>query len=297
MLITLKDILKSNRALCFTLLFSCFYSINSKASEEVTLRKYGYGKLYWNGVLHKKPELYPLLESKRYITPDTPPSGVPPFYKTSDLESENMQLDTKVILHLSINQKNGDVFAIVKIENNSTKSYFMSMRNLPKFNSKKMTNSLPCSEMFLITADNIRLDYLGGKCSHSSYQERDSWVEIFAGKSLSYRVKLNDTYEFPSGKMRYNIGTLEYSMVNEKWFIEQNSNVAFFSIMNKNEMCDEEEYSMRMINPDKANCSYADDADNIEGFLSKYNFNGGDLNGFILRSNQIITEIDGDEIR
>lgn len=51
--------------------------------------------------------------------------------------------------------------------------------------------------------------------------EKSDWIEISPGEKLSYTVNLNDYYAFLPAKHQYDIGTVEFTLVNSNWFLEQ----------------------------------------------------------------------------
>lgn len=66
---------------------------------------------------------------------------------------------------------------------------------------------------------------------HVSVSVRGScryWQKIPAGNNYSSLVLLDLPYEFPLGKYRYNIGSIEYFVVNNEWFIDQWIYKSFF---------------------------------------------------------------------
>ncbi|MRS17517.1 hypothetical protein GJV06_21795 [Enterobacteriaceae bacterium RIT691] len=287
----MKDILKLINIIFFLLL----PVFESMASEEVVLRQYGYGLLKWNGTTHKNPEIYPLLESNWYVTEETKASDIGPFFKTSDAESDAEQARSGVKLNLEIKQKRGYIFAIVSFSNKSTQSYFIHKHDLPASYLDASMRSSFCSNIFLITTDGIRLDYLSGWCEYESNYDRDAWVEIPAGKVIYFTARLNDGYSFPSGIRRYNIGTMEFSLVNNRWFLEGKINSTLFSILTQKDRCEvgtEINYLLDRVKECDSNGN-----NNIEEFMISFGYYGGNENSYYFRSNQKVVVIDGRKVK
>lgn len=77
------------------------------------------------------------------------------------------------------------MFAAVLIKNDSSRSYYVHKQNLPVTYSIVSGGTGYCSDMFLITTNNIRLDYLGGRCEYNDNTDRDTWIVIPAKKQSS----------------------------------------------------------------------------------------------------------------
>lgn len=63
--------------------------------------------------------------------------------------------------------------------------------------------------------------------------EKSDWIEISPGEKLSYTVNLNDYYAFLPAKHQYDIGTVEFTLVNSNWFLEQHIYDLFFAIVDE----------------------------------------------------------------
>ncbi|ELY6085880.1 hypothetical protein SNQ11_000962 [Cronobacter sakazakii] len=259
----------------------------------LSLKLYGYGSLYWGGVQHEKPAVYSLLDTNQYTTQSMKANDIGPSYRVSDTDSKNVQKKTGVYIHLSVKQSLHDVLANIEIDNNSSESYFLHKQNLPARYSIAQKKIKNCSNMFLITAENIRLDYLGGSCEYYSINDRNAWVELPAKKNIRFTVKLNDDYVFLKGVNFYNIGTLEYTMVNTAWFTRQRINELLFLILNFKSECFDDENKITSYDRDKCDSNNEND---IEYHLFRFGIDGGNTDSFQFRSNQVSIELDEGKI-
>lgn len=264
-----------------------FLTRNVFASEDIVLNKYGYGSLIWDGIKHDKPEIwpYPLPENQanyaRYHS-----------YEISDTQNFINQLKYEINIELTIQQKKNDLFALVQFHNNSPHNYFIHRSKLsvddPIFYPL-------CSNAFSINTDNIHLNYLKQRCQLDSEREKDNWQLIPAGNAYSFSVKLNDAYAFPPGLRRYNIGSLEYTIVKEEWFIEQSINNLFLSILEWKYSCMEKDGENYVIKARNVCDPYRN---NIQEILLELGLDGVDYdNHFIARTNQCVIMIDGSTLK
>ncbi|HCB2206799.1 TPA: hypothetical protein MYR09_001827 [Citrobacter farmeri] len=290
MLIILKDILRLNRALILSIIFIISFVDEIKAGEVLTLKLYGYGSLYWGGERHKSPAVYPLRDSNQYLTYGVSESENGPSYKLSDSESESIQRKIQIYANLKVKQVSNDVRATVRFVNDSKQSYYVHKQNLPAQFSIAQKNINSCSNMFLITNGNITLDYIGGRCEFYSNTERNTWLELPAKRTIKFMSNLNNDYVFLKGKNIYNIGSLEYTIVSENWFLKNKINHLLFLILNFK--------SNNSMSEDSIASVHLEDEDNngIEYHLLKYGFDGGGGDAFILRTNQVSIKLDGDKI-
>lgn len=181
-------------------LILCFIPYTS-ASEDVLLTKYGYGSLIWNGEKHDVPAIwqYP-------INLDYSSNKIFNNYKLSDIQNEFNKSKHKLDARLKVSQKDDNLLAIVTFYNRSIHSFYIYRNRLPA----NLYFYPLCGDAFSINADSIHLDYLGRRCQFDDWEEKKSWRKIRVGETYDFTVKLNDTYAFPPGIRRYNIGTLEH---------------------------------------------------------------------------------------
>lgn len=155
----------------FYLLF-ILYCNNAYSNNNILLKEYGYGSLYWRGQKHNKPNIYNLLESNEYIPEGTPVSEIGQNYIITQDENKKLQSIIGISSNLFVKIKGNNVIAEVKFLNNSNKSLYIHKKNIPLSNGKL------CDNRFLITTDNIELDYLGGWCNYGAELLTHDWHEI-----------------------------------------------------------------------------------------------------------------------
>lgn len=254
-----------------------FVSFQTTANDLIVM-KYEYGKRGWDGVKYEKGSIYPL-------------PTYSPRYLIADIENINVKSRINVTLDISIKKKQDSILATVRLENHGDMSIF-----IPEITFSALSMN------FLITTDNIALRYLGGKFDYRGDFCRNDWIELHPGKIISLTQVLNDNYEFLPGKRLYAIGSLEYTVVNEKWFIDGSIYNKLVSIttpkfndchiknnvphvLKKRWLC--------MSNVKEKNVTL----ENLLGNLGFHNFYSVDTdNSFNIRTNQIFVEIDGDKI-
>lgn len=230
---------EARRSVIFVfLLLHCFYAL---ADDYIFVPKYGYGNIDWGRKRTKfnEPEIYPLRESNAFHrvlskNPEATTRDIYPFYSISESENKVAQAAYKIDEVLSVQQNNDDVIAILTFHNKSNQDYFIHKEYLP---SRYPGFSEICGGAFKIITKNIKLDYLGRYCEFESNYNKDTWLIIKKGENISFKIVLNNAYEFLPGKYTYNIGTLEYSLVTESWFIEKNIYRTMFSIFEKRIPC------------------------------------------------------------
>lgn len=257
------------------LIFCMLVSFQTTANDLIIM-KYGYGKRGWNGSKYEKASIYPL--SDKYF-----------HYSVSDIKNKHIKKNLNITLELSLQNKKDSILSTVRLKNIGNKSVF-----IPE------TSFSALSMNFLITTDNIALEYLGGIFDYRGDFEQVDWIEVMPGKMMSLTQVLNDNYEFLPGKRFYSIGSVEYTIVNEKWFTARSIYNSFISIttpkfndcqiktnaiyiLKKRQIC--------ILDVKRTGVSFDD-------FLEKFGFHRvGDDNLFRVRTNQIFFEIDGDRLR
>lgn len=276
-------------------LIGVFFINDVIAIEDVVLITKRFGRLGWDGVVHKSPMI---LNYNR----------VSPGYRMSDDESAVEQKRHDLYANLTVRQEGQYVLATVTFKNKSIQPYYIHKSRLPGENG---TDFYPlCGNTFSIRADDIHLDYIGNRCQFTDncFGELANWYEISPGEEYQFTVKLNDFYidintntyaygyVFPEGVKRYNIGSLEYSIVNEKWFIEQSMYELIFDIL---------DFKYQYCKGDRANhvieihdlCSiYYSETPSVfyfERYLKDLNGNNFGDTYFEIRTNQVILNIDG----
>lgn len=276
---------------------------NAYSGQEIVLRKYGYGRIDWGDKVTdlEKPEIYPLQESRAYeqllvVYPNMSILELFPYYSISDIENETSQIKEKLKVRLSVQQKAGKVIAIITFHNISNKDYYIHRGRIPRIQYDHVFGPL-CDASFLITSDNVRLDYMGKYCEFESDTPKDDWYKISAGGNFSTSVILNFAYEFLPGIHKYDIGSVEYSVVNESWFIDKNIYKSIVSIIDDPDLCNLKHngYTMEEIN---SLCGFDESNKNgIKYFMERFNIDAiNKENHFEIRTNQVSIEIDGDKV-
>ena len=152
-----------------------------------------------------------------------------------------------------------------------------------------------CSASFLITTNNVKLDYLGHSCDFGN-DIQDWWLEIESGESFSYTIPLNLAYEFLPGKHQYQIGSLEYPIITKEWFSEKNMYNKMFSIFNWLSPCSmKTDYPLvlerRFLCP-----QYEVDKNDLRRVLNNFGFNGNSSDYYFeIRTNQVSILIDANK--
>lgn len=59
-----------NKVILFFVLWFCVYK-NSVADNDIVIKKYAYGSLFWGQEKHSEPEIYSLFDSNEYIPEGT----------------------------------------------------------------------------------------------------------------------------------------------------------------------------------------------------------------------------------
>ncbi|HBA6820089.1 TPA: hypothetical protein J1W43_003791 [Escherichia coli] len=265
----------ANHLWLMVLLF--FISLNTTANDLIVM-KHEYGRRGWDGEKYEKASIYPLPEQY-------------PRYSVSDAENIKTKRLINVVLDLSITKERDSILAVVRLKNNSNKHIFI--REI-EFSALSMN--------FLITTDNILLKYLGGRFDYGGNFDRNDWVELYPGKMISLTQKLNDNYEFLPGKRLYNIGSLEYSVVNEQWFIERSIFKNLISVISpETNSCNVRE-NTPLVLKERWLClpDYGEREVSLEKLLKDlefYTFDTIDVNNsFRIRTNQVLVEIDAGKI-
>lgn len=265
------------------------------ASEDMVLKKYIYGFRQYSQVQGEKylpPVIEPLFDTN--LKDKNSVAKIYPYYDVGDYDSAIEKNNYNVDISLSVQQKKSSVLATVSFFNRGQQAYFVHRSRLTSRDS-----FLPlCGHAFSVATAGISLAYLGRRCQFEDEDnnKKPDWVEIPAGKTFSYTVKLNDAYLFPPGKRRYNIGTLKFFMANNTFFYEKRIYKNFFSILNwKLDNCETNKYSYFIQHINKL-CKVLDPwkEDTAEGLMSKFDYDGlSPDNFFEARSNQFILNIDG----
>ncbi|MGB7799598.1 hypothetical protein [Buttiauxella sp.] len=266
------------------------------ASEDMILKKYVYGFRQYSQVRGEKylpPVIEPLSDTD--LKEKSSVAKIYPYFDIGDYESKIEKNNHHIDINLSVQQKKVSVMAMVSFYNSDHQAYFVHRSRLASNDS-----FLPlCGHAFSVATDGISLAYLGRRCQFDDEDndKKPDWIEIPAGKTFSYTVKLNDAYLFPPGKRRYNIGTLKFFLANDTFFYEKRIYKTVFSILNwKFDDCETNKYSYYVQKVNEL-CKVLDPwkEDTAEGLLSKFDYDGlSPDNFFEARSNQVILNIDGD---
>lgn len=264
---------------------------------------YGYGKLLWHD---KKPVIYPLASLSDYtyyneFDPFETIYYVGQYYKISLNESKRIQEQKDIYAHLQLKHNKSLITANVTLHNKSNSSYYVHRMNLPA-NIHESPYSPLCSGSFLIVTNNIRLDYIRKiTCRFDLWMKKSDWIEISPGEKLSYTVNLNDYYAFLPAKHQYDIGTVEFTLVNSNWFLEQHIYDLFFAIVDERhyKQCKNTSGIVRKyIYKSWQLCeTYRGRWNPLQELMNRFHYEGGSENIFQIRTNQENININGDKIK
>ncbi|MGK9174944.1 hypothetical protein KXR87_17270 [Yokenella regensburgei] len=255
------------------------------ASEEMLLIRYHYGSLVWDGARHEKAAIVPY-----FISSDATRINdvIYPRFTIGDAESKALQEEYKLSVKLDVKKKDKYLQARVVIQNKSTIPYYVHKNML----ATAISSDPLCGNTFSIATDGIELRYLQTMCH---YDRDEEWERIPAGGTFAYSVNLNEAYAFPSGYRRYNIGSLEYDVVTENWFQEQNINEAMFAILDWEYHCKIEK-NVSYIKYDKFVCDMEKKSFSSFIYLSGLRSEISE-NEFYIRTNQVTIYLDGDTLQ
>lgn len=257
---------------------------------------------YRYGMTDDKIDIYPRVEPTKldyfdYYYP-FPDYGVFQYYTISADESLHKQNENKIYLNLSVYQKGPLVMATTTLSNKSRRSYFVHRLTLPQTIGGDPYWPL-CSGIFIPIMNNIQLDFFKkATCRFGDWTSISVWREVLPGETLSFDVALNDYYVFIPGAHQYNIGTVEFTIVDSEWFAEKKMYKSLFFIMNgvTESVClhmNNVKYGLDKWEVQRA-CGYYGGHGLFQDFLERFDYFGGDENIFKIRSNQVITVINGD---
>lgn len=188
--------------------FLCSLVTLGKANaNDIYVIKYAYGKRGWNGVEYEPANVRPLYSYRQY-------------YSVSDIKSIKTKKLINVDFRLLINKKDNAISSLIIFKNNGDESVFIPELS---FSEWKMN--------FIITTDNMILEYLGGKFNYGGDFEKDDWIEVPTKISIVLTQGLNKNYNFLPGRRIYRINSVEYTIVNNKWFIYNSIYKSFISIV------------------------------------------------------------------
>lgn len=266
----------SNYFFSIKIFIFCILVSFQTAANDLIIIKHEYGKRGWDGTKYEKASIYPL--SDKYF-----------HYSASDIENISTKKNLNITLDLFIKKKQNSILSTVIFKNHGDKSIF-----IPEISFSALSMN------FLITTGNIMLGYLGGRFDYRGDFERTDWIEVLPGEMISLTQVLNDNYEFLPGKRFYSISSLEYTVVNEKWFTDRSIYNRFISItapkindchIKKNTSYVLEKRWMCILDVKDKNVFPRD-------LLEKFGFhNVNDDSSFRIRTNQVFVEIDGDKVR
>lgn len=250
----------------------------SHSEANLTPLKYAYGQ-QWVGATKNAVSLYPILQRDDYRVWNN--DRVFTFYSTTQYENDKRQHDRKIYVFLSVKKIAGQVIADVIIDNKGGENIYVHTANFPE----KSSGENMCMDAFQITSYDISMDYKGDHCRLGAFEDKNSWIKILAHSRYAYKVVLDHIYYFMPGTRTYKIGTLEYSITDESWFMQQKSMSSFFSITE-----------------DICRCQYVNKASpytvsvghatlTINEFIERY-LPPGDNGWLQLRSNEVTTIIE-----
>ncbi|HCS4550035.1 TPA: hypothetical protein ORP28_003977 [Escherichia coli] len=227
-------------------------------------------------------------------------NGKPIIYLSHNLAPEeniSNELTNDVVVKLVVKPHAENILATITFYNSSTKSYFLPRIYYPK-NFQKGNGDVfdaLCDDEFLITSGNISLDYLGGFCPFELDLNLSRWVEITAGKKISFDVKLNDMHSFLPSLNNYHIKTLNYKLVRRKWFVLKSINETFLSILMKRYSCNE--YDFRAISFSGEGCDNYEFDKNTFFFVNQILDKDDEQHSVHIRSNEFSINIDGSLVK
>lgn len=260
--------------------------------------KYGYGLIDWGSEAKSiRPEIYDLNKSWEYelaLTNRTE-SKVSGFFSYYNIPDAKNKIEHGVDVNLDIKQVNSNVIATVSFNNKSGNDYYIYRNNLNTSN-EDITFGVLCSSSFLITTENIRLDYIGRYCDLDIDDIVNGWKKIEAGRIFSFTVTLNRAYEFLPGKHQYRIGSLDYLLITPRGVYEYAIYDLMFSILSGH--CSyENEALLPMMTK---NCWFSIQCKSNDGYLKILLANVG-IDGksadnyFKIRTNQVSVSINADD--
>lgn len=286
----------NNRIILFILFYNM--SITCANAVDVIVMKYGYGEIYWGkNASTADPIVYPLNESSAYADliseqPDSTIADLYPYYYISEGESKLQQKVRAIDVSLTVRQASSSVLANVTFHNKSNQNYFINRRGMPS-DSMDMGFGVMCSSSFLITTNNIKLDYLGHSCDFGD-DIHNWWGVIKPGESFSFIAPLNLAYEFLPGKHQYQIGSLEYAIATEQWFDEKIMYNTMFEVLDIRSKCPIKTdlplmFEQRLLCPQPSE-------DNLRSILEERTFDGDSGEYYFeIRTNQVSISIDADK--
>lgn len=270
-------------------------------SEDYSVH-YRYGMPDWDSKLNQTevyPRVWPTMVNYHDYYYNPTAHAVFKYYTISKTESQYEQEKNKIYLYLTVRQQKSIVEATTTVSNKSHRTFYVHRLTLPLSANGGLYHS-SCSGIFIPKTDDIQLDFFKEiKCSFGDWIDESVWHEILPGTSFSFKTAMNYYYAFLPGIHRYNIGTVEFTIVNREWFTEQRIYKYLLTIMNwrAESVClhpiDKITYGieawrvMRICGVYRGNGLFQD-------FLERFNYHGGNKNIFKIRSNQVNVTIDGD---
>lgn len=267
-----------------------FGPMYARCSEEVLLTTSGYGFLMWDGIKHDKPGIWPYyyLSDAKHIN-----DMIYPNFRISDAENKVTQKKYKLYTQLVVQQKNKYLQAHVVFKNRSKISYFVHLSGI--LSPRNAVSHPLCNNAFSITTGGTLLNFLLVPCRYYSEDEPDNWREVMANSDYNFTINLNEAYAFPPGYRRYNIGSLEYNVVTEKWLREQYFFNLMFSIFEWELSCKTRK-NTSYIKHEKNVCKIKDST--LRSFLYFHGFEGSNENEhFSIRTNQVVIYANGETLK
>ncbi|WP_330985829.1 MULTISPECIES: transposase [Enterobacterales] len=287
-----------NRVVVF--LFFSAVSMSYVNATDVIVMKFGYGEIYWGKkAFTVDPVVYPLKDSYAYEKlmlrqPDATTANLNPYYDFTVEENNRTQKERAIVASLKVWQKKHNVLAQVELHNKSSHVYFVYRGGMPSL-SGVVSFGVMCGSNFMLTTENIKLDYLGRYCDFGD-DRQNNWVDIKPGETFLFIVPINLAYEFLPGKHQYQIGSLEYEVVTKEWFSEVDTNSSMFSIFNRRSDCPIKTELPMVINERWLCPQYEFSANDLESILNDLGFDGGNSkNYFQIRTNQVSITINADK--
>lgn len=279
--------------LLFFILGVCFFSPKTMSDNSFFVKKKGYGHnntYIFNG----EYDFYPLVDDEKYVF-------LYPGYLLNNADNISLQSRLNMFINLSVERTpTNKIVMVIIFENKSEDDFYIPgvYLNFFRDESESEINNSSCKRDFLIISGDFRLDYLGSFCKgYDEDPDSGDWIKIESGKKFVIKMYLNASlYAFPVGIYSYEIGTLEYPFVNERWFFYQRIYKSMFDILSVKYQCgihSSSTYALALRRNSLQWHCVCFSNDDVNEFFERINMFGNiDENKFLIRSNNVLVEID-----
>lgn len=243
----------------------------------------------------------------------------PPYYFSKIIKNNIKENNDKIYVTLSAKQIGHHVSATISFINMDKIDYYIHKRLLPinpDTNDPYFFSPL-CQDAFFILMEGVHLKFLPRATNICEYIEDDDnddlyigrnnnndktseWIKLPSSKTLSFNVNINNAYSFAPGNHLYIIKSLQYRVVNDKWFSQRSINKSFFFITNFHypscQKNNESFYIQKLIS--LCERDYSAQEKSMENFMHKFFPNGGKNRNYVdITSNVIQIKINGHQIK